>query len=181
MHSYFFEDFASGQSFETAGRTITEADLTLFSMVSGDWNPIHADAEFAKGTRYGQRVVHGALGIAIATGKLHELGIFGASVVGMMGLRNWVFREPIFVGDTIRLRLTILEKALGRSGRSGRVGRRFELLNQRNAVVQDGESDVLVLARDAAAAVQGDGDAATPGESRAPAGVHRRAVEEDRR
>ena len=113
------------------------------------------------------------------TKKSHELGIFGESVVGMMGLRNWVFREPIFVGDTIRLRLTILEKEIGRSGRSGRVGRRFELLNQRNAVVQDGESDVLVLARDAAAAVQGD--ATTHGESRAPAGAHRRAVEEDRR
>ncbi len=67
MRSMYFEDFQPGQTFESTGRTITEADLTLFSMLSGDWNPIHADAEFAKGTRYGQRVVHGALGIAIST------------------------------------------------------------------------------------------------------------------
>lgn len=155
MRTYYFEDFEAGQSFETAGRTITEADLTLFSMVSGDWNPIHADAEFARGTRYGQRVVHGALGIAIATGRLHELGIFERSAVAMIGLRNWTFREPMFVGDTVRLRLTILGKSLGGSGRSGRVERRFELLNQRGAVVQEGESDVLVLARDASRAEGG--------------------------
>jgi acyl dehydratase len=158
MRTYYFEDFEAGQSFESAGRTITEADLTLFSMISGDWNPIHADAEFARGTRYGQRVVHGALGIAIATGRLHELGIFERSAVAMIGLRNWTFREPMFVGDTVRLRLTILAKSLGRSGRSGRVERRFELLNQRDVVVQEGESDVLVLARDAGAAERGRGE-----------------------
>jgi acyl dehydratase len=147
VHSLFFEDFAPGQSFESAGRTITEADLTLFSMLSGDWNPIHADAEFSRATRYGQRVVHGALGIAIATGMLHALGIFERSVVAMMGFRSWTFREPVFVGDTLRLRLTITEAELGKSGRSGRVGRRFQLLNQKDVVVQEGESDVLVLAR----------------------------------
>jgi acyl dehydratase len=64
----------------------------------------------------------------------------------------------MFVGDTVRLRLTILAKSLGRSGRSGRVERRFELLNQRDAVVQEGESDVLVLARDAGAAERGRGE-----------------------
>jgi acyl dehydratase len=158
MRTHYFEDFEAGESFESAGRTITEADLTLFSMVSGDWNPIHADAEFARGTRYGQRVVHGALGIAIATGRLHELGIFERSAVAMIGLRNWMFREPMFVGDTVRLRLTILAKALGSSGRSGRVERRFELINQRDAVVQEGESDVLVLVRDAGVAERGRGE-----------------------
>jgi acyl dehydratase len=67
-NSLYFEDFEVGQSFESGGRTITETDLTFFSMLSGDWNPIHADSEFAKSTRYGQRLAHGTLGIAIATG-----------------------------------------------------------------------------------------------------------------
>lgn len=147
MRSYYFEDFEPQQTFESTGRTLTEADLTFFCMLSSDWNPIHADAEFAKGTRYGQRVVHGALGIAICTGMLHGLGIFERSAIAMLGLREWTFREPMFVGDTLKLRLTILDKELGRSGRSGRVGRRFELVNQKAAVVQDGFSDVLVLTR----------------------------------
>jgi acyl dehydratase len=148
MQTYYFEDFKPDQIFESNGRTITETDLTFFSMLSGDWNPIHANAEFAKATRYGQRVVHGTLGIAIATGMLHELGIFDRSVIAMLGFRNWVFRAPLFVGDTIRLKLTILDTEPGRSGRSGRVGRRFQLLNQKDELVQEGESDVLILTKE---------------------------------
>lgn len=149
MRSFFFEDFEINQTFKSSGRTITETDLTFFSMLSGDWNPIHANVEYAKTTRYKQRVVHGTLGIAIATGMLHELGIFDRSAVAMLDLKEWLFLQPLFVGDTIRLQLTILDTELGRSGRTGRVGRRFQLLNQNNVLVQQGLSDVLVLTKTA--------------------------------
>jgi len=147
MTTYYFEDFAVGQVFECGGRTITETDLTMFSMVSGDWNPLHANAEYAKGTRYGQRVVHGILGMAISTGMLHELGVFHDSVIAMLGFREWNFRAPLLVNDTLRLRLTITSHEPGKSGNSGKLGRRFELINQDDVVVQDGESDVLVRTR----------------------------------
>ncbi|NMM36262.1 MAG: dehydratase [Glaciimonas sp.] len=152
MTSYYLEDFAAEQRFISGGRTITEADLTFFSMISGDWNPIHCDAEFAKKTRYGERVVHGALGIAISTGMLHELGIFEKSVIAMLGFRNWNFLAPLLVGDTIHLQLTILAVEPGKSGRSGKLGRKFELINQNGVVVQEGESDVLVLTKSGAQA-----------------------------
>ncbi|MDE1178965.1 MaoC/PaaZ C-terminal domain-containing protein [Paraburkholderia sp.] len=148
-HSLFFEDFEVGQHFESGGRTITEADLTMFSMLSGDWNPIHADAEFARTTRYAQRVVHGTLGIAIATGMLHQLGIFHDSAVAMMSLNDWKFVAPIFVGDTLRLRLEITALDGGRSLRVGKLGRRFVMLNQRDEIVQDGHSDLLIAKRGA--------------------------------
>lgn len=150
MSTLYFEDFSAGQVFESSGRTITETDLTMFSMLSGDWNPIHADAEFAKATRYGQRVVHGTLGIALATGMLHELGIFHRSAVAMMSLQSWQFVAPVFVGDTLRLRLHITGTDGGKSARVGVVSRRFCLLNQADTIVQDGHSDVLVLKRAAA-------------------------------
>lgn len=146
-NSLFFEDFQVGQTFESGGRTITESDLTFFSMLSGDWNPIHADAEFARTTRYEQRVVHGTLGIAIATGMLHQLGIFHDSAVAMMSLNEWKFVAPIFVGDTLRLRLEITALDAGKSQRVGRLGRRFVLLNQRDEIVQDGHSDLLIRKR----------------------------------
>lgn len=152
MSTLYLDDFKVGQVFESGGRTITETDLTFFSMLSGDWNPIHADAEFAKSTRFGQRVVHGALGIAVSTGMLHELGIFHDSVIAMLGLRNWNFLAPLLVNDTIHLRLTITAIEPGKSGNSGKLGRRFELINQKGEVVQDGESDVLVLTRQGAEA-----------------------------
>jgi acyl dehydratase len=146
-NSLYFEDFEVGQSFESGGRTITETDLTFFSMLSGDWNPIHADAEFAKSTRYGQRVVHGTLGIAIATGMLHELGIFHESAVAMMSINQWKFVAPILVGDTLHLRLEITELDPGKSERVGRLGRRFVMVNQRDEIVQDGMSDLLIKKR----------------------------------
>ncbi|PLC55530.1 dehydratase [Pollutimonas nitritireducens] len=152
MTSYFLEDFAIDQTFESGGRTITETDLTFFSMLSGDWNPLHANAEFAKSTRYGERVVHGALGIAVSTGMLHELGIFHESVIAMLGFRNWNFLKPLLVNDTIFLRLTITAIEPGKNGNSGKLGRRFQLINQRGEVVQEGESDVLVLTREGAQA-----------------------------
>ncbi|MCZ2498798.1 dehydratase [Xylophilus sp. Kf1] len=150
MSSLYLEDFQPGQRFTSTGRTITEADLTFFSMLSGDWNPIHADAEFARGTRYGQRVVHGTLGIAICTGMLHQMGIFEQSAIAMTELRDWKFLAPILVGDTVHLTLEILSVDIGKSGRSGKLGRRFLLINQRGETVQDGESGVLVLTHEGA-------------------------------
>lgn len=152
MSTYYLEDFAAGQVFESGGRTITEADLTFFSMLSGDWNPIHCNAEFARKTRYGERVVHGVFGMAISTGMLHELGIFGESVIAMLGFRHWNFLAPLLVGDTVHLRLTITSVEKGESGRSGKLGRRFEMINQNGIVAQEGESDVLVLTRSGAQA-----------------------------
>lgn len=147
MKTLYFDDLVPGQSFSTSGRTITEADLTFFAMLSGDWHPMHSDAEFAKTTRFGERVVHGTFGIAMATGMMHTLGIFERSVIAMLDLREWRFNAPLRVGDTIRLTLTILDTEPGRSGKNGRVRRGFQLFNQDNTVVQQGESDALVLTR----------------------------------
>jgi acyl dehydratase len=122
-HSLYFEDFEVGQAFESGGRTVTETDLTFLSMHSGGWNPIHADVEFARATRYGQRVVHGTLGIAMTTGMLHELGIFHESAVSMISLDQWKFVAPIFVGDTLRRRLEITALQAGTSPRGGRLAR----------------------------------------------------------
>lgn len=147
MSSLYFEDFSVGQKFVSGGRTITETDLTMFSMISGDWNPIHADAVHAAGTRFGQRLVHGTLGIAVATGMMHELGIFHRSVVAMTSIKDWRFHKPILVGDTIHLELEILALSDGKSPRMGNLERRLGIVNQHGEAVQTGVSEVLVLKR----------------------------------
>ena len=152
MSSLFFEDFQAGQSFKSSGRTITETDLTFFSMLSGDWNPIHADAEYAATTRFGQRVVHGTLGIAVATGMMHEMGIFHLSVVAMLSLREWNFLKPLFVGNTIHLVLDVISTHPGTSARVGSIDRRLTLVNQSGENVQQGYSEVLVLKKQSAKA-----------------------------
>lgn len=146
-NTMYFEDFEPGQVFETVGRTITETDLTMFSMLTGDWHPIHADAEYAKSTRFGERLVHGVFGIALALGMMYPLGIFEESAVALLGITDWQFKRPIVVGNTLRMRLRILDKEPGSSGKVGRVGRWFELINEAGDIIQAGRGDALVLTR----------------------------------
>ncbi len=145
--SRYFEEFTPGEVFLSPGRTVTETDLTMFCMLSGDWNPIHADAEFAATTRFRQRIVHGSFGIALTTGFMHQMNVFATTAVAMLSLERWQFRAPILVGQTLKLRMTITETDPGSSARVGRLGRRLEILDQHGAVLQEGSSDLLILKR----------------------------------
>lgn len=145
--SLFFEDLSPGDTFLSTGRTVTEADVVNFAGLSGDFNQIHLDAEAAKSTMYGQRVAYGVLGLSIATGLLDRLGIFRESMAAMLEIESWRFVAPVFIGDTLRLRLTIEETRLTSRGDRGIVRRRLELLNQRDEVVQTGIITVMALCR----------------------------------
>ena len=143
-----YEDLSVGLSFRSPGRTITDADVVGFAGLSGDFNPIHTDAVFADDTIYGQRVVYGLLGLSIATGLLDRTGVFSGSAIAMLGIKDWAFTAPVFIGDTIRLRLTIEDVRPSSSKPDrGAVQRRFDLLNQRDELVQTGRIDVLVRRR----------------------------------
>ena len=151
MEPKFLEDLHAGDTFTSAARTITESDVTAFAGLSGDFNPIHTDVEFAKDTPYGQRVVYGLLGLAMLTGLLDRTGLFSGSAIAMLGIRDWTLTAPMFIGDTIRFRLTITDVRRTSSGDRGVVKRHFELLNQRDEVVQQGHIDLLVRARESVA------------------------------
>lgn len=148
MNAKYLEDLTAGDTFDGPARTITESDVVGFAGLSGDFNPIHTDVEFARDTPYGQRVVYGLLGISMLTGLLDRTGLFSGSAIAMLGIRDWTFVAPMFIGDTIRFRLTIEGVRRTRSGDRGIVQRYFELLNQRDEIVQRGHIDVMVRARD---------------------------------
>jgi acyl dehydratase len=151
MEPKYLEDLRVGDTFTGPARTITESDVTAFAGLSGDFNPIHTDVEFAKDTPYGQRVVYGLLGISMLTGLLDRTGLFSGSAIAMLGIRDWAFTAPMFIGDTIRFRLTITDVRRTSSGDRGVVKRHFELLNQRDEVVQQGHIDVMIRARETVA------------------------------
>lgn len=139
----FFEEFSVGDSATTAARTVTEADIVSFAALSGDWNSIHTDAEFAAGTMFGGRIAHGLLGLSIASGLAVRLGFIEGTVIAFMGL-DWKFRAPILIGDTIRATAQVTElKAVPRLG-GGLVTFHVELLNQHNQVTQKGTWTMLV-------------------------------------
>jgi len=89
-----------GTEHTTRGRTITEADLVSFSALTGDWHPQHADAEWAAGGRFGERVAHGMLVLSYAVGLVP---FDPERVVALRGLDSVAFKRPVAIGDTIRV------------------------------------------------------------------------------
>jgi acyl dehydratase len=65
----YFEEFAVGDKVTSQGRTITESDIMTFAGFSGDYNPIHIDAEFSKTGLFGERIAHGLLVLSIASDR----------------------------------------------------------------------------------------------------------------
>jgi len=152
MEPKFLEDLTAGDTFTSAARTLTEADVVGFAGISGDFNPIHTDVEFARETPYGQRVVYGLLGISILTGLLDRTGLFSGSAIAMLGINEWKFTAPIFIGDTVHFRLTITDVRRTSKPDRGVVGRFFELINQDGVVVQQGNIDLMIRSRQFASA-----------------------------
>jgi acyl dehydratase len=140
----YYEDLSEGQTFTSPARTVTETDLVNFAMLSGDWNPIHTNEEFAKSTYYGKRVVHGLFGLSMMTGLLDRTGLFAGSLIAALGIRDWNYKAPVFVGDTLHFEMEIASKRLTSKGDRGIVDRQFRLINQREEVVQEGHIGMMI-------------------------------------
>jgi acyl dehydratase len=139
----YFEEFEVGYEVVSPGRTITEADVVAFAGVSGDYNQLHTNAEFARGTPFGERVAHGLLGLAVASGLANRLGFVEGTAEAFREL-DWKFKAPIMIGDTVALRVKVAEtKALPRLG-GGLVVFDVALTNQRGEIVQKGQWSLLV-------------------------------------
>ncbi len=140
-----FDEFVIDEEIVSGARTVTEADITAFAGLSGDYNQIHTDAEFSKNTPYGQRIAHGLLGLSIASGLAMRTGVLEGTVLAFREINEWKFVKPVFIGDSVHVEMEVLEKkALPRIG-SGSVLIGIELINQRQETVMKGEWTVLVL------------------------------------
>jgi acyl dehydratase len=148
--THYLDDLAEGQIFVTPGRTVTEADVVSFAAWTNDNNQVHTDAEFAKGTRYGQRIVHGLLGASLCLGLIARTGVFEGSAVALLGIDGWRFTGPVFIGDTVTCTVEIVSTRLTSKGTTGIVERYLTLRNQHGETVQEGRMDVMVLTRAAA-------------------------------
>jgi acyl dehydratase len=143
----WFEEFVVGQKIISTGRTITEADIVTFAGLSGDYNQIHTDGEFAKTTPFGQRVAHGLLGLSIASGLAMRTGVLEGTVIAFREINNWKFTNPIFIGDTVHAELNILEtKAIPRIG-GGALTIEIVLKNQRDEITMKGTWTALVASK----------------------------------
>ena len=143
----YFEDFQLGDVVLTPARTVTQADVMDFARLSGDFNPLHTDPEFARGTPMGRPVAHGLLALSIATGLSADTGQLTGSALAFLGLDEWRFKAPVFYGDAIRLRWMVTDKRLASNGKAGVLKRTLEIINQDDTVVQSGTFTTLVRTR----------------------------------
>jgi acyl dehydratase len=141
----YFEEIAVGDEYESPGRTVTEADIVLFAGLSGDYNILHTDAEFMKGSIFGERIAHGLLGLAIQSGLLTR-AMPPYATVASGGLR-WKFKGPIKIGDTIRVRARVAATKESDKPDHGVVTLDRQVLNQRGEIVQEGQTDLVVERR----------------------------------
>jgi len=142
----YFEEFEEGLELETRGRTITEADIVNFAGLSGDYNPMHTNATFAAGTPFGKRVAHGLLGLSVASGLSYQMGFLEGTVLAFTGL-EMKFREPVFIGDTIRVRVKVAKRREMKAAGGGFVTFDVRVLNQDDKITQKGEWTILVASK----------------------------------
>jgi acyl dehydratase len=144
IHLYF-DDLEVGREWDSPGRTITETDIVNFAGLSGDFNPIHMDHEFARSTPYRRPIAHGLLSFAVGTG----LGLFSPPMrtLAFIKIQQWEFKNPVYVGDTLRVRSKVLSIEPRARGRRAVVTWQRQLLNQDGKVVQEGITVTLVEGR----------------------------------
>lgn len=99
-----FEDYTVGEAWSSRGRTITEADLVMFSAFSADWYPLHTDKEWARKGPFGQRIAHGMLVLTVSTGLITmKPGV----VLAFYGIDRVRFVAPTYIGDTLSAELQV--------------------------------------------------------------------------
>lgn len=141
----FFDDIEIGQEWKSLGRTVTQSDIVNFAGVSGDFNPIHMDHEFAATTPFRQPIAHGLLVLSISSG----LGLNAPPVrtMAFVQFKEWFFKEPVYIGDTIHVLCKAIEKESKARGRRGSITWQRQVVNQHGKVVQEGITVTLVEGR----------------------------------
>ena len=157
---YRYQDLYEGLRFRSPGRTITDADLVGFAGLTGDYSELHTSDVYAQASQFGRKVAHGMMGLAYAhrlmwprTGELRE------TAVAFLGINDWKFVGPIFVGDTIFVEYELAELRDSKS-RPEQAIAVFDVrvVKQDGSTVQQGRKALLVskVPLGGVAASQGD-------------------------
>ena len=146
MTAWYFEDFTEGEVIPTPGKTVTETDVMNFAGVSGDFNVLHMDREYAATTQFGEPIAHGLLGLSIVSGMMHQAGVINGTIIAFLGL-EWRFTGPVLFGDTIKAQMLVVQAKASSKPDRGVVKLDFKVTNQRAEPVQEGVFNLLMKRR----------------------------------
>lgn len=111
----YYEEFEVGSIIEhRPGRTVTEFDNTMFSLLTMNNQPLHIDAEFSANTEFGERIVNSLFTLAVVGGMSVNDTTAGTTIANL-GFEAIDFPNPVFVGDTLYASTKILDKRLSES------------------------------------------------------------------
>ncbi|MGM0605163.1 MAG: MaoC/PaaZ C-terminal domain-containing protein [Halobacteriota archaeon] len=145
---HYFEDFEVGQTFESAGRTVTEADFTFHSMFTGDWTELHSNRHYAAEEYFGERVAHGPMTFTLATGFVYRCGFLERTVVAFLGMNYMDIPAPVRMGETISLDMEVTEtKPFSSRDDAGLVVIDSTMTTQADEVVFEGDMKFMIKRR----------------------------------
>lgn len=149
MTGQYYEDFEVGQTIDhDKRRTVSEADNQQFCDLTMNQQPLHLDAEFAKATQFGERIVNGLYTLSLAVG-LSIPDTSDGTIVANLGYDNVEHPAPVYHGDTIRARSTVTDKRETSDGERGVVTLHVEAFNQGDELVCEFDRTILSLKREA--------------------------------
>ena len=143
---YTYDDLYIGMAFRSPGRTITDADLVAFAGLTGDYSELHTSDVYARNSQFGRRVAHGMLGLAYAHGLMWaRTGELRETAVAFLGISDWQFVAPLFVGDTMFVDYRIAGLRDSKSKPTQAIATfDVEVVNQDGTLVQRGRKALLV-------------------------------------
>lgn len=150
MPGKYFDDFVLGKEFVTPSRTITETDVVMFAAMTGDYNELHTSEEYMRNSQFGKRLVHGLLALAVSHGLLFRLGLLEGTSIAFLDIDSWKFEAPLFIGDTIRVKVKIAEIKDSKTKPDRGVVKFFlQIVKQDNTIVQSGYKAIMMKRKQA--------------------------------
>lgn len=130
-----YEDIKIGDT-ASMSKTVTEYDVYTFAGVSGDFNPVHINAEFAKNSLFKERIAHGMLSAGFIS------AVLGTALPGVNTIylsQELAFKAPVKIGDTVTATVEVIEKIDAKN----RIVLKTVVTNQDGTVVTDGKAMVM--------------------------------------
>lgn len=143
----FYEDWELGDEYETAATTVTEAHLSKYAQLTGYYNPLNMDAEYAKSSIFGERVAPGFLVHSISTGQVNQTRLFEGTTIAFLGIKYLNFVRPVKIGDTIKTLGKLIKKRETKKPGRAIVIFKATVVNQKGQPVTESERAILLRMR----------------------------------
>ncbi|MFH0767984.1 MAG: MaoC/PaaZ C-terminal domain-containing protein [Chloroflexota bacterium] len=146
MEKVYLEDYSVGEKFVSPARTVTETDIVLYTAFTGNWHPLYNDAEYAKKSIFGERIVPDLYAFSLGICLLLRVGAYQhmpKKLIAFYGFDYINFIKPVKIGDTIYSQVEVKE-IKPKDDKRGLIVYEHQTLNQRNEVVNSSVHRALV-------------------------------------